>query len=197
MTTIPQRGGFLRPFGTAQFIAEFLKGEGPKFGVTRIDPKRGAPQQDIHVAYKLALHIQMAEDAVAWEVEEAGRRGRPMTTEQMDQRRAFYLARIPRKLSRMRYHSFCSYFGMLKRLKWVKPTGEEEASEAQERMALAPGEPEREVGRPRIYYLLTTAGKRASLSKLSNPLRLLYPQFTAAYFRGKKKLYSQPRTKRA
>ncbi len=39
----PNRGGFLRPFGTAIFIRDFLNGDGPKYGAVRIDPSVGAP----------------------------------------------------------------------------------------------------------------------------------------------------------
>jgi hypothetical protein len=184
----PHRGGFLRPFGTAVFIRDFLAGEGPKYGVARIDPAKGAPQQDIHSSYKLALHLAMAEDAAAWDAEEAIRRGEPMTPEQVEERRNYYLQRIPYKLTRMRYHSFLTYFGMLKRLGWVEPTGEaEEPSETQEAMALKADEPPRETGQPRIYYRLTDRGRAATMVQLSNPLRLLYPHFTAEYFREARK----------
>lgn len=57
----PGRGGFLRPFGRGVFIRDFLSGEGPKYGVGRMHPARGAPQQDIHSSYKLALHMALAE----------------------------------------------------------------------------------------------------------------------------------------
>jgi hypothetical protein len=43
----PERGGFVRPFGTAWFIIESLKGNGPEDG-RRIDPAVGAPMTDIH-----------------------------------------------------------------------------------------------------------------------------------------------------
>ena len=51
----PTNGGFLRPFGTAWFIMEFLKGNGPEDS-KRIDPQIGAPMTDIHYEYKSALH---------------------------------------------------------------------------------------------------------------------------------------------
>lgn len=66
-------------------------------------------------------------------------------------RREYYLARIPYKLTRMRYHSFLTYFGMLKRLGWVEPTGRVETSIAQEMMALEPGDKSRSTGQPRVY----------------------------------------------
>jgi len=43
----PTTGGFLRPFGTAWFIIEFLKGNGPEDS-KRINPEIGAPMTDIH-----------------------------------------------------------------------------------------------------------------------------------------------------
>ena len=38
------------------------------------------------------------------------------------------LERIPKRLTRMRSHSFYRYFHHLKMLDWVEPTGEEEKS---------------------------------------------------------------------
>jgi hypothetical protein len=50
----PARGGFLRPFGCAWFIQEFLLGNGPT-GSPIIDPDVGAPMVDIHRHYKESL----------------------------------------------------------------------------------------------------------------------------------------------
>ena len=50
----PKRGGFLRPFGCAWFIREFLMGHGP-YGSLKMDPTIGSPQADIFHHYKLAL----------------------------------------------------------------------------------------------------------------------------------------------
>ncbi len=183
----PARGGFLRPFGTAIFIRDFLSGDGAKYVAPVVDPAMGAPQQDIHAAYKSALHRAMAEDAAAWDAEEAIRSGKPLAPEDVEARRDYYLARIPYKLTRMRYHSFLTYFGMLKRLGWVEPAGRAESSSAQETMALKPSEKPRAAGQPRIYYRLTDKGKVVSQVDLSNPLRLIYPQFTAEYFRRARK----------
>lgn len=80
--TIPLRppiGGFLRPFGCAWFITEFLKGNGPE-GSCKIDPDIGAPMVDIHYQYKTALHRAYAEDAVAWNEEERRRKKLPPFT---------------------------------------------------------------------------------------------------------------------
>jgi len=179
----PSRGGFLRPFGAAWFIREFLAGRGP-YGSEAIDPGVGAPQTDIHAAYKAALHRAIAEDAVAMEVERRARAGEPpMTPKEMEARTGWYLERIPSKLTRMRYHSFTVYFDMLKRLGWVEATGEEEPSTIQEP---APGVVNPR-GKPRIYYRLTARGRRATAVQVSNPLRVLYPHFDAAYFRAKRK----------
>lgn len=174
----PNRGGFLRPFGTAVFIQDFVNGEGPKYGVARIDPRVGAPQADIHAAYKLALHQAMAEDAAAWDAEEAIRRGRPMTPEEVEERSEYYLERIPYKLTRMRYASFTNYFARLIKLGWVQTTGEEEKSEPQENWPDA---------RPRVFYRLTAKGRAATIAEVANPLRLLYPHFNSAYFRKARK----------
>ncbi|MDO8636963.1 MAG: hypothetical protein Q7R34_12175, partial [Dehalococcoidia bacterium] len=120
----PTRGGFFRPFGAGQFIKAFLAGRGPDFGAPSIEPRVGAPQSDIHAAYKGALHRAMAEDAAAYDAEEAIRKGKPMTQEQVEERQRFYLERIPYKLTKMRYQSFHTYFGHLKRLGWVEETGQ-------------------------------------------------------------------------
>ena len=74
----------------------------------------------------------------------------------------------------MRYHSFLSYFGLLKRLGWVEPTGEEEVSQAQDMMGLENGEETRETGQPRIYYRLTRAGFAAPQSLIADPITALY-----------------------
>ena len=50
----PSTGGFVRPFGTAWFIIESLKGNEPE-GSKRIEPDVGAPMTDIHFEYKSAL----------------------------------------------------------------------------------------------------------------------------------------------
>ena len=118
----PERGGFLRPFGTAWFIIEFLKGNGPEDS-KRIDPDLGAPMTDIHAEYKSALHRAHAKDAVEREEERQIKRGKPAFTEEQYQGLLqYYLSRIPYKLTKMRYSSFTRYFGYLKRLAWVEET---------------------------------------------------------------------------
>ena len=161
----PSRGGFLRPFGCGWFVKEFLAGNGP-MGSPRIDPNVGAPQTDIHRAYKEALHRAWAEDMVARDEEERMRRGLPpLTMKEAEERVRYYLERIPYRLTRMRYASFTRYFSHLKRLGYVEGTGEEEPSLIQDSYSAAP---------PRRYYRLTDAGKRATMRELSDPIMTLY-----------------------
>ena len=183
--TIPLRpsvGGFLRPFGAAWFIIEFLKGNGPEDS-RRIDPEVGAPMTDIHSEYKLALHRAHARDAVERAEEARIKRGKPaFTEEEYRELLEYYLSRIPYKLTKMRYSSFTRYFGHLKRLGWVEETGHTEPSAIQDDYPPAPS---------RIYYRLTEAGWKAPLEQVSNPVRALYPHFDSAYSRSKKKLYAK------
>lgn len=179
----PNRGGFLRPFGTAWFIVEFLKGNGPE-GAKRIDPAEGAPMVDILAEYKTALHHAWAEDMVAMEEERRiARKQPPYTAAESEERIVYWMERLPLKFTKMRYASFTNYFGRLKRLGWVEPTGKVETSTVQEPK---PGITNPE-GRPRVYYRLTDAGWKATLAEVSNPLRLLYPHFDSEYFREARK----------
>ena len=161
----PRHGGFLRPFGLAWFITEFLAGNGP-MGSPAIDPNIGAPQTDTHRYYKEALHRAYAEDMVAWEEEERIRKKlAPLTIEEAEERTRYYLERIPYKLTRMRYASFTRYFSHLKRLGFVEETGREEPSLVQQSYPPAP---------PRRYYRLTGAGRKATMAELSDPIMTLY-----------------------
>ncbi|MFA4835025.1 MAG: hypothetical protein WC749_02995 [Dehalococcoidia bacterium] len=161
----PMNGGFLRPFGTAWFIIEFLKGNGPEDS-TRIDPEIGAPMSDIHFEYKSALHRAHATDSVQKEEERRISKGQPAySEEEFDARMHYYLKRIPYKLLRMRYASFTRYFGHLKRLGWVEETGKTEPSAIQDFVPQAPS---------RVYYRLTETGKKASPAEISDPLITLY-----------------------
>jgi DNA-binding PadR family transcriptional regulator len=65
----------------------------------------------------------------------------------------------------MRYHSFLMYFGVLKKLNWVAPSGETEDSGIQDNYSGAPS---------RVYYRLTETGKTAADELWSNPLFTLY-----------------------
>jgi len=160
----PSQGGFLRPFGTAWFIIEFLKGNGPEDS-TRIDPAEGAPMTDIHGEYKSALHRAHASDAAVRDEEERARREkRPISPERIEAMAEFYLARIPYKELKMRHHSFVSYFGMLKRLGWVEAVKEEPSGPQEYHPNF----------QPRRYYRLTDSGKAATMPELSDPITTLY-----------------------
>jgi len=161
----PARGGFLRPFGCAWLIVEFLKGNGPE-GSPKIDPDIGGPQSDIHRFYREAMFRAYAEDIVALEEEERIKKGLPpLTAEEAEQRVSYYLERIPQRLTRMRYPSFARYFAHLKRLGFVQETGREEPSLVQESYPPAP---------PRRYHRLTDAAKKATMEELSDPIVTLY-----------------------
>jgi len=175
----PIRGAYIHVFGATWFITEFLKGNGP-YGSPRIDPRKGAPQSDIHSAYKLALHSALAEDLAARDAEEAIKAGRPLSPEEVELRSSYYLGRIPSRLTRMRYSSFRVYFGLLKRLGWVEPTGEEEPSLPQDY------DPNFS---PRVYYRLTPEGMAAVVPIVFDPILLLYPDYTREKRSGKRRRY--------
>jgi hypothetical protein len=161
----PAIGGYQRPFRTAWFIIEFLKGKGPA-GSKRIDPSTGAPMTDIHFEYKSALHRAHAKEAAEMDEERSIKRGHPAFTEkEYAERLEYYLRRIPHKLLRMRYASFTRYFGHLKRLGWVEETGKTEPSAFQDDYPLAPS---------RVYYRLTEAGWKARTAEVSDPVMTLY-----------------------
>lgn len=175
----PTTGGFLRPFGTAWLITEYLKGNGPEDS-KRIDPEVGAPMTDIHFEYKSALHRAHARDSVEREEERRIGRGQPAyTEEEYADRLDYYFHRIPYKFTRMRYGSFCRYFGHLKRLGWVEETGRTEPSAIQDDYPPAP---------PRVYYRLTEAGKNASPAEISDPVMTLY-QYSRAQRSAKNRSY--------
>lgn len=123
----PRPFGYIHAFGTTWFIMQFLKGNAPH-GSAVIDPARGAPQADIHSSYKLALHTALAEDLAVRDAEEGIKKGRSLSPDQVDARRGWYLDRIPSRLTRARYNSFCSYCSRLMQLGWLERTGEEEPS---------------------------------------------------------------------
>jgi hypothetical protein len=161
----PKRGGFLRPFGCAWFIREFLLGNGP-YGSPVINQAVGAPQSDIFHYYKMGLIQETAVDRATHREEKLARRERrpidPSNITLLTQR---YLVRLPYKAHGCRYHSFVTYFAMLTRLGWVEPSGKVEPSSFQ---ASFPA------GQPRIYYRLTDAGRGASDIDWSNPQGALY-----------------------
>ena len=161
----PTNGGFLRPFGTAWFVMEFLKGNGPEES-SRIDPEVGAPMTDIHYEYKSALHRAHARDSAEKEEEKQIAKGQPAyTAEEYAARLEYYLSRIPYKLLKMRYASFTRYFGHLKRLGWVEETGKTEPSAIQDDYPPAPS---------RVFYRITDAGRTATAAEVSDPLMTLY-----------------------
>jgi hypothetical protein len=180
----PPKGGFLRPFGCAWFVREFLLGHGPT-GSPRIDPEAGATQTDIHRYYKQALFRAYAEDAVAKEEEERIRKSLPpLSVQEAEERTRYYLDRIPQRLTRMRYPSFTRYFSHLRRLGYVKATGKEEASLVQRSYPPAP---------PRRYYRLTEAGRKATMLELSDPIITLY-HYPREKRSRKRKLYQSRQT---
>lgn len=99
-------------------------------------------------------------------------RGIEVTEEEADRIYEIELKKVPHKYTRMRYHSFLVYFGMLKRLGWVEETGEVESSAFQENYPPGPS---------RKYYRLTKAGREASMPDWSNPLFTLYPEIAERY----------------
>jgi hypothetical protein len=161
----PVRGGFLRPFGCAEFIRKFLLGQG-QHGSPTIDPEIGAPQADIFYYYKMALIRATAVDrATRVEEKQARRERRSIQPGNIEKLAENCLARIPYKTRGCRYHSFVVYFATLQRLGWVEPTGREEPSSFQDHYP---------AGLPRRYFRLTDAGKTASETAWANPQRALY-----------------------
>jgi DNA-binding PadR family transcriptional regulator len=162
----PGRGGFLRPFGCGWFIREYLMGNGPE-GSTPIDPERGAPQADINFEYKESLARATARERAEKIISRMVLKGDDVTEEQAERIHERELKKISRKFTRMRYHSFLVYFGVLKRLGWVEATSETEGSSIQDNYPDAPD---------RAYYRLTRAGREAGEDLWSNPQYALYPE---------------------
>ncbi|MCK4722654.1 MAG: hypothetical protein KAT75_05090 [Dehalococcoidia bacterium] len=183
---MPQRGGFIKPFGCGWFIKECLLGHGPE-GSPKINPSRGACQVDLFYYYKIALHRAYAQAAVDYENEQRVKQRKPIYTEQEYRERVDYLmSRMPYKLVKCRYHSFQRYFHWLKQLGWVEFTDEEEPAAIQEYYPEAP---------PRRYYRLTKKGIEASDREWSNPQLALYPQRGLEYYRNKRKQHRYSRKK--
>src|SRR4030042_1525148 len=89
----PTKGGFLRPFGCAWFIREFLLGHGPN-GSPAIDSRVGAPQAEIFYHYKMTLIKATALDrATRQEEKQACRQGRAISPENIETLTERYLAR--------------------------------------------------------------------------------------------------------
>jgi hypothetical protein len=161
----PARGGFLRPFGCAWFIWQFLLGNAP-YGAPSIAPEVGACQTDIFRSYKVALMRATALDrATRAEERMAKRQKRRIDPENIDKLARRYFSLMPYKAHACRFHSFVVYFSMLQRLGWVEPTGREEPSSFQDNYPPGP---------PRRYFRLTGAGRGASETSWANPQRALY-----------------------
>ena len=154
----PQRGGFLRPFGCGWFIREYLAGRSP-YGAPGVNPPAGAPQSEIFAQYKLALIREWAMDRAVRQAERVAKaRHEQLSPDLVEQLFKRHAASLPYKTTSCRYHSFVTYFSMLKRLGWVEETGRPEPS----------GFPD---GKQRQFYRLTTAGHTASDSAWANPQR--------------------------
>ena len=169
----PTRGGFLRPFRAARFIREFLLGNGPE-GSRVIDPELGATQSDINYEYKEALARATAREHAEKIISSLVLSGADVTEEEAEATYQQELRRVSRKFTHMRYHSFLVYFGVLKRLAWVKRTGETEPSSMQDSYPSAPD---------RVYYRLTPEGIEAGDEEWSNPLFTLYPEIRANHMK--------------
>jgi hypothetical protein len=161
----PVRGGFLRPFGCAWFIWQFLLGNGP-YGSPSIDPEVGAYQADIFHHYKVALMRATALDrATRAEERMAKRQKRRIDPENIEKLAKRYFSLMPYKAQGCRYHSFVTYFSTLQRLGWVEPSGKEERSSFQDNYPPGPA---------RRYFRLTDAGKSVPETAWANPQRALY-----------------------
>lgn len=161
----PKRGGFLRPFGCAWFVREYLSGHGPN-GSTVIDPWTGAPQADIFREYKIALMKTTAlERAIKTEERKARKEKRYINPEDITNLANEYFVKMPYKSQGCRFHSFVDYFSMLPKLGWVEATGREEPSAFQENYPSGP---------PRRYFRLTEKGRNAGDMAWSNPHLALY-----------------------
>ena len=117
----PGRGGYLRLFGAAWFIREFLKGNGPE-GSKVIDPRSGSVQSDTNYEYKVALARATAREHSEKKISRMVLDGADVTEEQADEIYQREMKKVSRKFTHMRYHSFLRYFSVLKRLGWVEIT---------------------------------------------------------------------------
>jgi hypothetical protein len=161
----PTNGGFQKQIRTTDFILRFLKGEGPE-NSTKIDPRVGAPMTDIHAEYKNVLRHLFAVDLVQREEEKHIKKGLPaFTMDEYNSRLEYYTSRVPLKFYRMRYPSFCRYFGHLKRLVWVKESGWIEPSTIQDSYPPAPS---------RVFYVITDKGRKATPEEIADPIQALY-----------------------
>jgi hypothetical protein len=171
LPTSPAR--IVRPFGCGWFIREYLLGNGLE-GSTKIQPKKGAPHADINFEYKEALARATARERTERIISRMVLSGTDITEEQADRIYQKELKRISRKFTRMRYHSFLMYIGVLKRLEWVEITEGIQPSAIQENYSPTPS---------RTYYRLTKQGIEAGEELWSNPLFALYPEIGPSHTR--------------
>jgi hypothetical protein len=162
----PNKGGFLRPFGAGWFIREYLLGNGPA-GSTKIDPRLGDCQSNVCYQYKEGIARATAQARAEKVISDMVVNGADVSEETAEKIFQRELKGTSRKFTHMRYHSFLMYFGVLKKLKWVEPTGQIEDSGIHDNYSGAPS---------RVYYRLTAVGKAAGDELWSNPLFTLYPE---------------------
>ena len=154
-------GASCRPFGTAWFIVEFLKGRAPA-GSPAIDPAIGASLTDVYLEYKSALQRAHAQKVVAGE--EVVRLERGLPPNSVGERRAWLAAAVsgvPSSLTKVRPSSFRKYVGHLRRLGWVEET--EAGIRHEVRGAPSP-----------VACRLTQKGWDAAPGDLADPIRALY-----------------------
>jgi hypothetical protein len=119
----PAKGGFLRPFGSGEFIHQFLLGKGP-YGSAVIDPQTDAPQTDIFREYKLVLIKATALDKAAKTEEKQARlEKRYLGPDNISELADRYLAEFTYRGRGCSFHSFVVYFSGLRRMGWVEATG--------------------------------------------------------------------------
>ncbi|MDO9333380.1 MAG: hypothetical protein Q7T57_02520 [Dehalococcoidales bacterium] len=119
----PAKGGFLRPFGSGEFIHQFLLGKGP-YGSAVIYPQTGPPQAEIFREYKLALMKATALDKATKAKEKQARlEKRYISPDNIVELTDTYLTQLTYKAHGCRFHSFVDHFSGLRRLGWVEATG--------------------------------------------------------------------------
>lgn len=195
LPAVRRRGGFARPIGLGEFVRRFLAGmEAPVLdpdtraltGFASVDPRVGAPPQDIWRAYKDFLYTAWGQEVVERWREEG--REIPRDPGELARIDGFARARIPQRLSHMRLSSFYRYFRNLRTLGWVEPTGVEEGSEVGgspgARLERRPdGTALVEVPQPRRFFRLTRAGMdEPPDGAWHNPLLTLYPERGPEYY---------------
>lgn len=158
----PSRGGF-SGIACAVFIRDFLAGKGPH-GSPVMDPEKGSTQADIKSAYRDAVMRVMARDNAEREISKRTLAGETIPSEQAAEIEQYYLSLIPSKLTSARYHSFLSYFGLMKRLGWVKEVSQERSGP----------QDYHDNFQPRRYYRLTAKCRAATVVELSDPIMTLY-----------------------